>query len=338
MGLGQPTSGTDWTNRRVLVTGADGFVGRWLVPALAARGAAVQALVWSGQSPDPSLQELFPPGKITLVSGDITDLAAMTALITAARIDTVYHLAANNINTGTEVSPYAVFETNIRGVYTVLEACRAAAHPVAAVVASSREVEDCFQPAPDRKHHPYMTSKAAAELVTRAYGDTFGLPVVRVRSDNLYGGGDFNWSRLVPHTVRSVLRGERPVIRSRGQLRRDYVYVEDAVAAYLAIGERLAHPEVAGQLFHVATGNSISVLAMVAAIARAAGVPELEPCILGENREERVDAPYTPAREQAVLGWQSQFTREAGLARTIQWYRDFFRRKAGNGQPLEEGA
>lgn len=308
----------------MLVTGADGFVGHWLVRALAGAGASVRALVWSGLKENaPALRRLQLPG-VEIVTGDITDLAFVSELLRRSRIDTVYHLAAININIGTAVSPYAVFETNLRGVYTLLEACRTAAHPVSAVLASSKEVEDCFLPATARKHHPYMASKAAAELVARAYHDTYSVPVVRVRSDNLYGGSDFNWARLVPGTIRSVLRGETPTIRSNGLLRRDYVYIEDAVAAYLAIGERLAAPRVRGNLFRIATGIGTSTLDVVRQITDALGRPELSPRVLNEKTEERVDSFYTPGLEGEVLGWQARFTLPEGVARTCAWYRDYF--------------
>lgn len=312
-----------WSSRRVLVTGADGFVGHWLANALAARGAQTFALI----GPDSSSNEKFRRRKtsIKVVQGNITDLNFISRLIADSAIEIVYHLAAINTNTGSDLSPHEIFETNIRGVYTILEACRTAPKPARVVVASSKEVEDCFLPGVNRSQHPYMTSKAAAELVTRAYGDTFGLLVALVRSDNIYGGGDFNWSRLVPGTIRAILHGETPVIRSSGLLQRDYVYVEDAVAAYMAIGARLDNPAVKGQLFRVATGLGTSVLDMVKQIARAAGLPEIEPRVLNEKSEERVDTFYAPEFEQAALGWKSQYSLAEGLSHTCQWYRAFFK-------------
>jgi CDP-glucose 4,6-dehydratase len=319
----------EWTSRRVLVTGADGFVGHWLVRALTARGAHVCGLVWSGGGNNERARDRIQGPGVEVAGGDITDLAYISNLITNSVIDTVYHLAAINTNTGSNVSPYEVFETNIRGVYTVLEACRIAPHQVRAVVSSSREVEDCFLPVATRKHHPYMTSKAAAELAARAYSDTFGVPVALVRSDNLYGGGDFNWSRLVPGTMRAILQGKIPVIRSNGLSRHDYVYIEDAVAAYLAIGERLDSPAVNGGLFRVATGSGTSVLEMVKQIARVAGLPDLEPHVLNQKTEERVDTLYVPELERIVLGWNIQYSLEDGLSRTYRWYRDFLREEMG---------
>jgi CDP-glucose 4,6-dehydratase len=313
-----------WSSYRVLVTGADGFVGRWMVDALACRGAKVIAMAWAGHSAGVGpTRSNFSHASVEFSMGDVTDLVAMSRLISEQEIDLVYHLAANNVNTGAAISPYAVYETNIRGVYTVLEASRLARKPPGVVVASSREVEDCFSAESPRRMHPYMTSKAAAELITRAYGDTFGVACALVRSDNLYGGGDLNWSRLVPYTVRAILRGEIPVIRSDGQLRRDYVYIEDAVAAYLAIGQRLHESAVRNQLFRITTGSTTSVIEMVQLIAQLAGQPELQPTVLNERREERLDRPYQPELERNVLGWRNQNTLAAGLAQTINWYRDY---------------
>ncbi len=308
----------DWKTRRVLVTGANGFIGRWLAPVLSSKGAHVVALV---RKRDSSVDAHFSPRGVRIAEGDITGRDRMSRLIADEGIDTVYHLAATNINIGANISPYDVFEANIRGVYTVLDACRTSPTKARAIVSSSKEVEDCFQPTSRRKHHPYMTSKAAAEMVARAYNDTFGVGVTLLRSDNVYGGGDFNWARLVPGTIRSVLKGETPVIRSNGKLQRDYIYVEDAVEAYVAIGERIHRPDVAGQLFRIATGKGTSVLTMVEQIAKACGKPDLKPRVLNETTEERIDTFYTPELERSVLGWENRYSLEQGLARTCDWYR-----------------
>ena len=147
-----------------------------------------------------------------------------------------------------------------------------------------------------------------------------------VRLDNIYGGGDFNWNRLVPGMLRVILQGERPVIRSSGLLQRDYVYVEDVVAAFLAIGEGLNKAEVQGQLFRVTTGIGTSVLEMVRQISITAGKPDLEPQVLNEQTEERIDVFYTPERERKILGWSSQTSLSEGLAKTCRWYQDYFQK------------
>lgn len=264
-----------------------------------------------------------------IVQCDIMDLDGLSRLMMDYRIDIVYHLAAINTNVGSNFSPYDIFETNIRGTYTVLEACRTSPCSARAVVSSSKEVEDCFRPEGGRKYHPYMTSKASAELVTRTYADTFDIPVAVVRADNIYGGGDFNWRRLVPGTIRSVLRGEAPVIRSNGLFRRDYVYVEDAVDAYLAVGERMDSPDVIGRIFRLASGSGGTVLDMVSHIARIAGRSDLKPIVLNEQSYERVDEPYVPNFEKDVLGWSCKVDLEVGLSLTCDWYQKFFVGQSG---------
>jgi CDP-glucose 4,6-dehydratase len=307
----------------VLVTGANGFIGRWLVRVLVARGANVHVLVRAGSV---TVENKFGEG-VKVLQGDVTNLDLVSRLMRDSKIDIVYHLAAINTNTGSSISPYEIFESNTRGTYTILEACRRMSRPVQAVISSSKEVEDCFRPGTGRKHHPYMASKAAAELIARTYFDTAGVATAVVRLDNIYGGEDFNWNRLVPGMMRVILQGEIPVIRSNGLVQRDYVYVEDAVAAFLAIGERLNNPEVQGQLFRVVTGTGTSVLEMVKQIALTAGRPDLKPQILNEKTEERVDTFYTPELERKVLGWSSKTSLPEGLSRTCKWYRDYFRKK-----------
>ena len=311
---------SNWSSRRVLVTGATGFVGPWLIKGLAERGATVWAL-GRRTSDEQKVRDRFHFKGLHFASGEITDLSGMREIVEKHGIEAVFHLAATNINTGRTISPYDVFESNIRGVYTILEACRTASHPTRAIIASSKEVDDCFVEDSPRRHHPYMASKASAELVARAFHDTFGVKLAIVRSDNIYGGGDLNFARLIPGTIRSVLQGERPVIRSSGLLKRDYVYVEDAVAAYLAVGERIEDSSVSGKLIRVATGKGTSVLDIVRTIARVAGRSDLEPQVLNQKSEERVDSIYTPNLEREILGWSPRFNVEQGLARAIQWYR-----------------
>ena len=305
----------------MLVTGAGGFVGKWLVQELAARGAMVHALLRAPTSNQNDSTPAFGP-KVHLVHDSVTDLPSLSQLVAGAKIEVIFHLAASNVNKGSEISPYDVYESNTRGVYTVLEAARRAPQAVRAIVASSKEVEDCFAADNPRKFHPYMTSKASAELITRAYADTYGLAAAVLRSQNIYGGGDFNPVRLIPNTIQAVLRGETPVIRGDGKTCRDYLYVEDAVAAFLALGSRLDDPALHGKLFRIATGASTSVLDVVKEIMRAAKLQDTNPRVLGEKCDSRVDVPYDPKFERATLGWRAQFTLAEGLQKTWSWYRD----------------
>lgn len=307
-----------WPDQRVLITGADGFLGGAMARTLLARGASVYALIWSGNQ-GYDVKSLMASGA-TIVRGDVTDISLLTSLCGDSRINMVFHLAAINANTGT-LPPYALWEANLRGVYTVLEACRAASPKARVIIASSREAEECFSGRSGRPHHPYMVSKASAELIARAYSDTFGLLVSCVRSDNLYGGGDRNWQRLIPGTIRSLLQGEAPVIRGNGHLARAYVYIDDAVNAYCAIAERLHREDIRGQIFRLSTGINIPVLHIVRQLVEISGRSDLSPRILHEKCDERVDEIYVPAREKQLLNWENTVGLREGLARTYEWYR-----------------
>jgi CDP-glucose 4,6-dehydratase len=318
MNAAETSSKLDWPDQRVLITGADGFLGGAMTRGLLARGASVYALAWSG-SQGCNVKNLTASG-VTIIRGDITDLSLLTRLCGDSGINTVFHLAAINSNTGS-LPPYALWEANIRGVYTVLEACRAASPKARVVIASSRESEECFSERSVRPHHPYMVSKASAELITRAYGDTFDLLTSCVRSDNLYGGGDCNWQRLIPGAIRSLLQEESPVIRGDGQRARAYVYIDDAVNAYCAIAERLHCEDVRGQIFRLSTGVNSSVLDIVHQLVEISGRNDLAPRILGEKCDERVDKVYVPDREKQLLDWENTVGLRDGLIRTYEWYK-----------------
>ncbi|NOU36679.1 MAG: NAD(P)-dependent oxidoreductase [Kiritimatiellaceae bacterium] len=318
MSAAEKSSEFYWPDQRVLITGADGFLGGAMTRSLLSRGASVYALVWSGNQ-ECDVKNLMASGA-AIVRGDVADISLLTSLCGDSGINTVFHLAAINSNTGT-LPPYALWEANIRGVYTVLEACRAASPRARVIIASSREAEECFSGLSARPHHPYMVSKASAELIARSYSDTFNLPSACVRSDNLYGGGDRNWQRLIPGTIRSLLQGEAPVIRGDGQLARAYVYIDDAVNAYCAIAERLHRKDIRGQIFRLSTGINSSVLDTVRQLVEISGRNDLDPRILHEKCDERVDEVYMPVREKQLLDWENTTGLHEGLARTYEWYR-----------------
>jgi CDP-glucose 4,6-dehydratase len=244
-------------------------------------------------------------------------------------VETVFHLAAQTIVGTATRSVLSTFEANIKGTWNVLEAARSLPRLVERVLVASSDKaygEHARLPyseeAPLCGRFPYDASKACAELLCQCYAATFGLPVVTTRCGNLYGGGDLNYSRIVPGTIRSALSGERPIVRSNGRLVRDYFYVEDAVAAYLHLAERMRELELAGQAFNFGTSEPKSVLEMVALVLAAAGRPELEPVVQGQaaNEIERQYLDCTKARE--VLGWRPAFTMREALARTVAWYRE----------------
>lgn len=320
---------TFWHDRPVLVTGCTGLLGSWLTHALLADKARVIGYV-RDSVPESELVVSGDINRITVTHGDVTDLAELERVLGEYEIDTVFHLAAQTIVGVANQNPVGTFEANIRGTWSVLEAARRSPAVKQIVVASSdkaygsHELLPYSEGAPLEGRHPYDVSKSCSDLIAQSYAKTYGLPVCITRCGNLFGGGDLNWSRIVPGTMRSVLRGERPIIRSDGTYIRDYFYVEDGVSAYLGLAEQLAsRRELAGEAFNFSNEIQVSVADLVREILSVADRKDLQPEILGEVhheiRHQYLDA--TKARE--VLGWAPQFSLSAGLARTWEWYRAF---------------
>ncbi len=322
------TEAMSWASSTALVTGGSGMVGSWLVRELLARGSRVVALVHDA---DPQ-SELFRSGdaaRVSVVNGALEEPGATERAINEHEVDTVFHLGAQTI-VGTALrSPVPTFEANLRGSYFLLDACRLHGSLVKRVVHASSDKAYGQQPMlpytedmPLLARHPYDVSKSCGEAIAQCYHATYGVPVAIARCGNIYGGGDLNWSRIVPGTIRSVLRGERPVIRSDGTFVRDYLHVLDAVAAYLALAERAADPEVSGRAFNFSTESPLSVLEVVAHIQAQTGT-ELEPLVLDQVRCEIRGQHLSAARARAVLGWKARYGLAEGLALTLPWYRGF---------------
>ena len=317
-----------WAGSTALVTGATGMVGSWLVRELLARGTRVVALIHDA---DPH-SELFRSGdaaRMSVVNGSLEDPGSVERAINEHEADTVFHLGAQTI-VGTAVrSPVATFEANLRGSYLLLDACRHHRALVKRVVFASSDKAYGEQPVlpytedmPLLARHPYDVSKRCGEAIAQCYFHTYGVPVAIARCGNIYGGGDLNWSRIVPGTLRSVLRGERPVIRSDGKFVRDYLHVLDAVSAYIALAERVNEPEVAGQAFNFSTESPVNVLEVVAQIQALTGTA-LEPRVLNQARHEIAGQHLSAARARSVLQWSARYDLAQGLAATLPWYRDF---------------
>ena len=321
-----------WTDRPTLVTGATGLVGGWLVRRLLERGADVVCLVrdWVPQS---ELVRARLADDVKLVRGDVRDQSVIERALGEFEIDTVIHLAAQTIVGIANRNPVSTFETNIAGTWALLEGCRRSPTVKQVIVASSdkaygdQEELPYDEQTPLEGRHPYDVSKSCADLITTAYATTYDLPVAITRCGNFYGGADLNWNRIVPGTIRSVLRGEPPIIRSDGQFVRDYFYVEDGAAAYLLLAERLAaDPDLRGQAFNFSTETQLTVLELVRRIL-AAMDSNLEPIVQNRASHE-IRAQYLSAsKARRVLGWQPMFTLDEGLSRTIAWYRDFLKRR-----------
>ena len=318
-----------WRDRPTLVTGATGLLGSWLVPRLVAEGADVLCLVrdWVPQS------ELVRTGmleRVKVIRGDVRERDTLERALGEFEIEAVFHLAAQTIVGIANRNPVSTFESNIQGTWNMLEACRRSPTVRSLVVASSdkaygdQEVLPYTEEVAVAGSHPYDVSKSCADLLAQAYAVSYGLPVAITRCGNFYGGGDLNWNRVVPGTIRSVIRGERPVIRSDGQFVRDYLYVEDAAGAYMLLAERLAADEsLRGMAFNFSNETQVTVLDLVRRIlARMRST--LEPEIHGEAVNEIRRQYLSAERARRLLQWAPRFTLDEGLARTVAWYSDFF--------------
>jgi len=320
-----------WLDRPVFVTGCTGFLGSWLTIALVEAGAAVVGLV-RDEVPFSYLRRSGYQDHIAVVRGDVTDYELIERVLNEYEIDAVFHLAAQTIVTIANRASLSTFESNVKGTWTVLEAARRSPKVTRVVVASSDKAYGVHEKLPYTEDapllgcYPYDVSKACADLIARAYVATYDLPVAVTRCANLYGGGDLNWSRIFPGTIRSVIRGERPIVRSDGTMVRDYLYVRDGVHAYLTLAGCLDNPEVKGEAFNFGMDNPKSVLEIVQTIIAVSDHPGLEPVVLGEAPNE-IQAQYLDSsRARRVLGWTPCYSLEEGLRETLGWYREFLSR------------
>jgi CDP-glucose 4,6-dehydratase len=317
-----------WLDRPTLVTGATGLVGGWLVRRLIQSGADVVCLVrdWVPQS---ELVRARLVEQVKVVRGDVRDQAEMERVLGEYEVDTVIHLAAQTIVGIANRNPVSTFETNVAGTWSLLEACRRSPAIKQIVVASSdkaygeHEILPYTEDAPLKGRHPYDASKSCADLIAQAYAATYDLPVAITRCGNFYGGGDLNWNRIVPGTIRSVLRGQRPVIRSDGSYVRDYFYAEDGALANMILAEGLAqNRDLRGEAFNFSNEIQVTVIELVRHIL-ALMESGLDPDIRAEATNEIPHQYLSAEKARRVLGWRPGFTLEEGLRRTIDWYADF---------------
>lgn len=316
-----------WQDRRVLVTGATGLVGSWLVERLIGLQADIVCLVRDAV-PQSRFHRCRMHERVTCVHGDLADAACMERTLGEYEIRTVFHLAAQTIVPIANRNPLSTFQSNIAGTWTLLEAARRSPVIEQVIIASSDKAYGTQASLPYTEtaalqgRHPYDVSKSCADLIAQAYAATWNLPVVITRCGNFFGGGDLNWNRIVPGTIRSILRGQRPVIRSDGEFIRDYFYVEDGAAAYLHLAECFADmPALAGQAFNFSSEHPISVLELVEEILQQMQ-SDLSPEIRGEASHEIRQQYLSAAKARRVLGWQPMFTLHEALERTIAWYRE----------------
>ncbi len=321
--------GIFWRDRPVFVTGATGLLGSWLVKHLIKSGAEVVCLIrdWVPQS---ELLRSPETHAIKYVRGDVCDQALIERVLGEYEIDTVFHLAAQTTVQVALRNPVSTFETNIGGTWALLEACRRSPKVRQIVVASSDKTYGeqnelpYTEDAPLLGVFPYDASKSCVDILVRSYAKTYELPVAVTRCGNFYGGGDLNWNRIVPGTIRSIIRGDNPVIRSDGKFIRDYFYIEDGALAYMTLAEKLAEDRaLIGEAFNFSTETPLTVTEIAGMILNIMG-SKLELEILNQVSKE-IPAQYlSAAKAHRVLGWKPHYTMKEGLEKTVQWYRDFF--------------
>lgn len=322
-----------WLDRRVFVTGATGLLGSWLTAKLVEVGADVVVLIrdWV---PESELFQNNAAAKTTIIRGDLTDQKLLERILNEYEIETVFHAAAQTIVGTANRSPISTFESNVQGTWCLLEATRRSKLVKQIVVASSDKAYGSHDELPYREdaplqgRHPYDVSKSCADLISQSYAHTFNLPICITRCGNLFGGGDLNWNRLIPGTIRSAIRGESPVIRSDGTYIRDYFYVEDAALAYMMLAEKMAEdPDICGQAFNFSNETQANVLDVTCQILNLMNRDDLKPAILNQADKEIQHQYLSAEKARTTLNWRPEFTLDAGLKRTIGWYQSFFSKK-----------
>ncbi len=318
-----------WRHKNVLVTGCTGFLGSWLTQALVERGANVVGLV-RDNVPRANFCRLGLDQRISTVHGEVENYFLLERTINEYEIDTVFHLAAQTIVTIANRNPVATFETNVKGTWNLLEACRRNPMVRRIIVASSdkaygeHEVLPYTEEAALRGSHPYDVSKSCADLIAATYYNVYKLPVCVTRCGNFYGGGDLNFNRIVPGTIRSVIFNEPPLIRSDGTFIRDYIYILDAAEAYLLLAEKMDGLSIQGEAFNFSNEIQLSVLEITKKILELMGRADLKPVVLGEATDEIKHQYLSAEKAKKILGWQAKYPLEQGLRETIDWYKEFF--------------
>ena len=319
----------DWQGKNVLVTGSAGFLGAWLTEELLQRGASVVALI-RDFVPDSRVYTENLADKICIVAGKVEDYPLVERVLNEYEIEIVFHLAAQSIVQTANNNPLSSFESNIKGTWTLLEACRRNEQVKKIIVASSdkaygdHKALPYTEETPLQGRNPYDVSKSCADLIAQTYSHHFKLPICIARCGNLYGGGDLNFNRLIPGTIRSAYYGESPIIRSNGQYLRDYFYVKDAVRAYLFLADKMEDPKVIGQAFNFGSETKTTVLDMVNEVLAAMDKTDLKPTVLNKAEGEIIDQYLSAKKARETLNWGPTYSVRDGLTETIDWYKNFF--------------
>jgi len=319
----------DWKNKNIFITGCTGLLGSWLTKSLVEKGANVTGLIrdWVPKS---NLIWTGFDNKINIVRGEVENYPLLERVINEYEIEFVFHLAAQTIIGIANRNPISTFESNIKGTWNTLEACRRNLTVKKIIIASSDKAygEQINLPynedTPLQGSYPYDVSKSCADLIAYTYYHTYNLPVCITRCGNFFGGGDLNFNRLIPGTIRSVIFNEQPIIRSDGSYIRDYIYILDAVKAYILLAEKMDNLDILGHSFNFSNEIQITVLEMTKKILQLMDREELKPVILNQVRGEIKHQYLSAKKAKELLGWRPLYTLEEGLKETIDWYRKYF--------------
>lgn len=329
------SKGMFWENKNILITGCTGLLGSWLTESLISKNANVVGLV-RDSVPKSRFYESSIRNNVVTVRGEIENYFLLERIINEYEIDTVFHLAAQTIVTLANRNPVSTFKANIEGTWNILEACRRAPLVSRIVVASSdkaygdQPVLPYDEKTPLEGRHPYDVSKSCADLICRAYFETYDLPVCVTRCGNFYGAGDLNFNRIIPGTIKSVFHHQRPVIRSDGSPRRDYFYIRDGGEAYLLLAEKMNDKKIRGEAFNFSTESPYSVSEIVQKIIDLMG-SDLKPDLLNQATNEIQDQYLSAKKAKKMLNWESKYTLDTGLKETIEWYTQFFKHYQQSG-------
>lgn len=318
-----------WHKRRVLITGGSGFIGSWLTLSLLEHGAEV-VLLAKGNIKNSLLTAKVLKEVKAIVRADITDFSKTKKIFERCRVDTCFHLAGQPIVSIANESPLPTFESNIKGTWNILESARQTQVKRLIIASADKAYGDqeklpYTEDMPLSAAHPYGASKICAELLGRTYLNTYGLPVAIVRASNTYGGGDLNFTRIIPDAINSVLNNKNPIIRGDGTSLRDFVYIADIVNAYLTLAESLHKDNVKGEFFNFGSSRPVSILDLVKMIIGISGRKGLKPVVLGRAvPKNEISRQYLSNKKASrVLGWYPRYDLEKGLRLTINWYENF---------------
>lgn len=321
-----------WEDKKILITGATGLLGSWLAKRLIKEKAKIFALI-RDFDPQSELIRSEDYKKISIINGPLQDFSTLERAIASNDIEYVFHLAAQAIVGTAYINPLEAFESNVRGTYNLLEACRRFPQNIKGIIVASSD--KAYGTSKDLPYHegmplkgiyPYEVSKSCADLIADSYFYTYNLPIAISRCGNIYGGADFNWSRIIPGTIKSLFDETAPIIRSDGKFLRDYLYVEDVVSAYLLLAEKLQEKEIQGQAFNFAPGKPYSVLEIVTLLQKIMKKQHLSPMILNSCKGEIKDQYLESSKANKLLKWSPAFSLDDGLKETVKWYEKYFAR------------